>query len=78
VCFRGPGLVLVGDVLLRGTLGRADLPGGSHSRLQESVRQELYSRPDETLVYCGHGPMTTIGAEKRGNPTLKIAGQPPA
>ena len=78
VCFLGPGLVLVGDVLLRGTLGRADLPGGSHSRLQESVRQELYSLPDETLVYCGHGPMTTIGAEKKSNPTLKIAGQPPA
>lgn len=78
VCFRGPGLVLVGDVLLRGTLGRADLPGGSHARLERSVREELLVLPDETLVYCGHGPMTTIQAERQGNPTLRIAGQPPA
>lgn len=78
VCFRGPGVVFVGDVLLRGTLGRTDLPGGCHERALRSVREELFALPEGTLVYCGHGPMTTIGAERKANPDLAVAIAAPA
>lgn len=78
VCFRGPGVLFAGDVLLRGTLGRSDLPGGSRERAVRSVREELLTLPDDTIVYCGHGPITTIGAERRGNPTLAEVSQAPA
>lgn len=60
--------VFVGDSLFAGSIGRTDLPGGSLDTLQKSIRAQLYSLPDTTVVYPGHGPSTTIGAEKRGNP----------
>lgn len=65
------GFVISGDVLFNGSIGRTDLPGGSLPVLERSIREKLYTLPDETIVYCGHGPETTIGQEKRGNPFVK-------
>jgi len=70
VCFGAPGVVLAGDVLFAGSIGRTDLPGGHHQTLLASIRRELLTLPDETLVYSGHGPVTTIGNERRTNPFL--------
>ena len=64
------GIVFAGDALFRGSIGRTDFPRGNHERLLESIRDKLLTLPDETIVYPGHGPATTIGAEKRGNPWL--------
>jgi hydroxyacylglutathione hydrolase len=61
-------LVIVGDVLFAGSIGRTDLMGGSFPVLEESIRQQLYTLPDETRVICGHGPDTAIGREKASNP----------
>jgi len=72
VCFVVRGapepLVIVGDVLFAGSIGRTDLMGGSFPVLEESIRKQLYTLPDETRVICGHGPDTTIGREKVSNP----------
>ncbi|MFN0016312.1 MAG: MBL fold metallo-hydrolase [Saprospiraceae bacterium] len=62
------GFVLAGDVLFLGSIGRTDLPGGDHDTLIESVRSQLFVLPDETVVYPGHGPATTIRHEKEYNP----------
>jgi hydroxyacylglutathione hydrolase len=64
------GIVFGGDVLFQGSIGRTDLPGGSMETLLESIRTKLWPLPDETVVYTGHGPPTTIGQEKRINPFL--------
>lgn len=63
--------VIAGDVLFQGSIGRTDLPGGNHEELLTSIRQSLYTLPDEYEVYCGHGPETSIGAEKRSNPFVR-------
>ena len=72
VCFVVAGapepLVIVGDVLFAGSIGRTDLWGGSFPVLERSIRSQLYTLPDETVVVCGHGPQTTIGREKTSNP----------
>ena len=65
--FTGP-LLIAGDVLFAGTIGRTDLPGGDHETLLRSVREKLFVLPDETRVLCGHGGDTTIGIEKKINP----------
>lgn len=70
VAFVGHGVAFVGDVLFAGSVGRTDLPGGDTATLLASIREQLMSLPDETIVYPGHGPATTIGAEKRANPFL--------
>ena len=70
VCFVAPGIVLGGDVLFQGSIGRTDLPGGSFERLIRSIRGELLVLDDDTMVYPGHGPPTTIGVERRTNPFL--------
>jgi glyoxylase-like metal-dependent hydrolase (beta-lactamase superfamily II) len=64
-------LLISGDVLFRGSIGRTDLPGGDHGQLLNSIRRELLTLPEATRVYPGHGPATTIGAEKRSNPFLR-------
>ena len=61
----------VGDALFQGSVGRTDLPGGSSAVLQESIRTQIYTLPDETTVYAGHGDETTVGAEKRTNPFVR-------
>ncbi|MFP3897873.1 MAG: MBL fold metallo-hydrolase [Dehalococcoidia bacterium] len=67
----GHGVVFSGDTLFNGGIGRTDLPGCSHERLMESIHLKLMVLPDETIVYPGHGPATTIGDERRGNPFLQ-------
>lgn len=63
-----PPIVLGGDVLFAGSVGRTDLPGGSFPQLRAGIHQKLFTLPDATLVYPGHGPDTTVGAERRTNP----------
>jgi glyoxylase-like metal-dependent hydrolase (beta-lactamase superfamily II) len=70
VALVGHGVVFGGDTLFAGSIGRADLPGGDLATLIESIRRELLSLPDDTIVHSGHGPDTTIGAERRVNPFL--------
>jgi glyoxylase-like metal-dependent hydrolase (beta-lactamase superfamily II) len=65
-----PTLVLGGDVLFRGSVGRCDFPGGSFERLRANIERVLWPLPDDTVVYPGHGPVTTTGHEKRTNPFL--------
>lgn len=65
------GFVISGDALFSGSIGRTDLPGGNHHTLIESIRSQLLALPDDTIVYSGHGPETTIGREKRMNPFLQ-------
>ena len=67
----GDDFVIGGDVLFRGSIGRTDLPGGDYEQLMESIRREMLSLPDETVVYSGHGPETTIGEERASNPFLQ-------
>ena len=66
----GDDVVLAGDVLFAGSIGRTDLPGGDTETLLASIERELLVLPDSTIVYSGHGPATTIGAERRTNPFL--------
>jgi hydroxyacylglutathione hydrolase len=70
ICLLGEGVVFSGDTLFNYGIGRTDLPGGSYHRLVESIRSRLLALPDDTVVYPGHGPETTIGAERAGNPFL--------
>jgi hydroxyacylglutathione hydrolase len=70
VCLVGHGVALTGDVLFAGSIGRTDLPGGDFETLIASIERELLSLPDDTIVYSGHGPETTIGRERRTNPFL--------
>ena len=67
----GSGWVISGDVLFQGSVGRTDLPGGNTDQLMQSIREQLYVLPDDTVVYSGHGPATTIGEEKRSNPFVR-------
>jgi glyoxylase-like metal-dependent hydrolase (beta-lactamase superfamily II) len=60
--------VITGDTLFADSIGRTDLPGGSHEQLLESIRTKLFTLPDDVVAYPGHGPQTTIGHEKRCNP----------
>jgi glyoxylase-like metal-dependent hydrolase (beta-lactamase superfamily II) len=63
-------LLLAGDTLFAGSVGRTDLPGGNHGKLIRSIRERLLPLPDTTLVIPGHGPATTIGEERVSNPFL--------
>jgi glyoxylase-like metal-dependent hydrolase (beta-lactamase superfamily II) len=65
-----PTVVFGGDVLFRGSIGRFDFPGGSGPLLLEGIRHKLFALPTDTLVYPGHGPITTVGHEMRTNPFL--------
>jgi len=64
------GFVIGGDVLFQGSIGRTDLWGGSTETLLDSIREKLLGLPDDTVVYPGHGPETTVGVERRTNPFL--------
>ncbi len=70
VCLHGAGVLIGGDVLFRGSVGRTDFAGGSLSQLLGGIRAKLLPLPDETRVLPGHGPETTIGHERRFNPFL--------
>lgn len=65
------GWVIGGDVLFAGSVGRTDLPGGDTDTLMNSIKEQMYTLPNETVVYSGHGPETTIGKEKTSNPFVR-------
>lgn len=72
VFYYAPGQWAIGgDVLFQGSVGRSDLPGGNHDVLMKSIETQLYTLPDATTVYSGHGPATTIGQEKKTNPFIR-------
>ncbi|MBI2821816.1 MAG: MBL fold metallo-hydrolase, partial [Acidobacteria bacterium] len=71
VCLKIDDLLIAGDTLFAGSIGRTDLPGGDYAALIESIRKRLLVLPDPTRVFSGHGPPTTIGEERRANPFLQ-------
>lgn len=71
ICFHFDNVLISGDVLFRRGVGRTDLYGGSFEQLEKSIKK-LYTLPEETIVYPGHGPSTTIGEEKRDNPFISL------
>ena len=71
VCLLGEGVLFSGDTLFNCGIGRSDLPGGDPEKLLHSIHTRLLILPDETVVYPGHGPQTTIGEERRRNPFLQ-------
>ncbi|MDD4875641.1 MAG: MBL fold metallo-hydrolase [Dehalococcoidales bacterium] len=72
LCLIEKEIVFSGDTLFNSSIGRTDLPGGNYSQLINSINTKLMTLPDNTIVYPGHGPETTIGAERRSNPFLSI------
>jgi len=70
ISFYTPGHVFAGDTLFYNSIGRTDLPGGNYNQLVRSIRQQLFTLPDETKVHSGHGPATVIHREKQSNPFL--------
>ncbi|GAA0443363.1 MBL fold metallo-hydrolase [Lentibacillus halophilus] len=70
--FHDEQVIISGDVLFNGGIGRTDLPGGDIQQLERSIRTSLYGLPDSYVVYPGHGPETTIGQEKQQNPFFTI------
>ena len=60
-----------GDVLFKSSIGRTDLPGGNHQQLLDSITTKIYTLPEETVVYPGHGPTTTVKEEKQSNPFIR-------
>ncbi len=70
ICLLGHDMVFSGDTLFNYGIGRTDFPGCSYNQIMDSIRTKLMVLPDDTMVYPGHGPDTTIGTERRGNPFL--------
>ena len=64
------GVALVGDVMFRGSIGRTDFPYGDHAALIDAIKRKLLPLPDDLIFICGHGPIGTIGEERRSNPFL--------
>ncbi len=64
--------IIGGDVLFQRSIGRTDLPFGNHEQLIRKIKEKLFVLPDQTVVYSGHGPTTTIGEEKKANPYLVV------
>jgi glyoxylase-like metal-dependent hydrolase (beta-lactamase superfamily II) len=71
ICLLGEGVVFTGDTLFNFGIGRFDMPGGSGQQLMDSIHTKLMILPDNTRVYPGHGPETTIGTERQWNPFLQ-------
>jgi hydroxyacylglutathione hydrolase len=64
-------LCFVGDVIFSGSVGRTDLPGGDFPALENSIKEKIYTLPDDTELAVGHGPNTTVGREKMSNPYVR-------
>ena len=71
---RDQGVIFSGDLIFAGSIGRTDMAGGSFQQLLDSVRSKLFPLPDETVIYPGHGPSTTVGEEKKHNPFFSPKG----
>ncbi|MBU1342662.1 MAG: MBL fold metallo-hydrolase [Proteobacteria bacterium] len=71
ICLYTKGHLFAGDTLFAGSIGRTDLPGGDYDTLISSIKEKLLGLDEDTIVYTGHGPETTIGNEKRMNPFLR-------
>lgn len=71
IYFKEENILIAGDTLFKGSVGRTDLYKGDMELLAQSIREKIYSLPDETMVYPGHGPQTTVAEEKRTNPFVK-------
>ena len=71
ICLLGEEVVFSGDTLFNSGIGRTDMAGGSYSQLMDSIHTKLMVLSDNTIVYSGHGPATTIGIERQGNPFLR-------
>lgn len=71
ISLSGDGFLLSGDLLFCGGVGRTDLPGGSWSVLEDSIRKRIFTFPDDTIVLPGHGPSTSVGQEKIANPFIR-------
>jgi glyoxylase-like metal-dependent hydrolase (beta-lactamase superfamily II) len=71
ISLSGDGFLLSGDLLFCGGVGRTDLPGGSWSVLEDSIRNRIFNFPDDTVVLPGHGPATSVGQEKMANPFIR-------
>ncbi|MEX2479145.1 MAG: MBL fold metallo-hydrolase [Gracilimonas sp.] len=69
--FKSDEIVIAGDALFKESIGRTDLYEGNFEVLEKSIKEKLYTLPDDTTVYPGHGPQTTIGHEKQHNPFIK-------
>lgn len=65
-------VAFVGDVIFRESIGRTDFPGSSHQQLIETIRTKIYTLPDNTILYNGHGPETTVRHEKKYNPFVRL------
>ncbi|MDR7545360.1 MAG: MBL fold metallo-hydrolase [Armatimonadota bacterium] len=70
ICLLGDGVAFVGDLVFAGSVGRTDLPGADHATLLQSIARHILTLPDETILYNGHGPATTVGRERKTNPFL--------
>ena len=71
ICLLGHGVVFTGDTLFNFGIGRYDLSGGNYNQLMNSIHTKLMVLPDNTVVYPGHGPESTVGTERRANPFLR-------
>jgi glyoxylase-like metal-dependent hydrolase (beta-lactamase superfamily II) len=69
--FPAEGTAFVGDALFNGGIGRTDLPGGDFPTLEKSILEQIYTLPDATVIYPGHGEATSVGAEKEENPFVR-------
>jgi glyoxylase-like metal-dependent hydrolase (beta-lactamase superfamily II) len=69
--FAGQRVAFVGDAIFKGSIGRTDLPGGGFELLERSIREQIYTLPGGTTLYSGHGPSTTVEAERAGNPYVR-------
>ncbi|MFY0601169.1 MAG: MBL fold metallo-hydrolase [Cyclobacteriaceae bacterium] len=69
--FEKESMLIGGDVLFKQSIGRTDLPGGDHEQLIQNIKEKIYTLPDSTTVFPGHGPETTVGFEKVNNPFVK-------
>lgn len=66
ICLEGEGIIITGDTIFQGSVGRTDFPGGSIDELKKSFKR-IIDLPEETRIYCGHGPETTVGSERKFN-----------
>ena len=64
-------IIISGDVIFKNSIGRTDLPGGDHNTLMNSIMKKIFPLPNETQIFCGHGPITSLGSEKKHNPFLQ-------